>query len=163
MRFGSAWLLLVVCGAVTAPVFAGGKGPPTLYYLQLRGGEVVRMQTDGSNRQVIVHEQTGGPDGIVVDAQAGFVYWTNMGKVSLDDGSIMRANLDGTNVTTIVPVGGTFTPKQLKLDREHHKLYWSDREGMRIMRANVDGSKIETLVVTGSGDNDRKDASKWCV
>jgi len=91
------------------------------------------------------------------------IYWTTMGKVAADDGSIMRADLDGKNVKTIVPAGGTFTPKQLKLDTANRKLYWSDREGMRVMRANFDGSNIETLVLTGSGDADRKDASRWCV
>src|SRR5208282_2424522 len=43
------------------------------------------------------------------------------------------------------------------------KLYWSDREGMRVMRSNLDGSALETLVVTGQGDADRRDARRWCV
>ena len=63
-----------------------------------------------------------------------------------NDGSIERADLDGRNRTTIVPEGGTFTPKQLHLDKKNGKLYWSDREGMRVMRANLDGSNVETLV-----------------
>jgi len=54
--------------------------------------------------------------------------------------------------------GGTFTPKQLKLDRKNGKLYWSDREGMRVMRSNLDGSRIETLIETGQGDHARLDA-----
>ncbi|HYM35649.1 MAG TPA: hypothetical protein VET48_09655 [Steroidobacteraceae bacterium] len=148
---------------VQANSFAGGATTPTLFYLNIRGSEVVRVNADGTNRQVIVSQKSFGPDGIVVDLAAGHIYWTNMGKASVDDGTVMRANLDGSEVTTIVPTAGTFTPKQLKLDAEHGKLYWSDREGMRIMRANLDGSKIETLVVTGSGDADRKDASHWCV
>jgi len=86
-----------------------------------------------------------------------------MGKASANDGSIQRSNLDGSNVTTVVPAGGAWTPKQLKLDSKHGKLYWSDREGMRIMRSNLDGSDIETLVETGQGDTARKDARNWCV
>jgi len=85
------------------------------------------------------------------------------GKPKENDGSIERADLDGTHLTTVVPVGGTWTPKQLKLDSEHGKLYWSDREGMRIMRSNVDGSQVETLVETGQGDAARADAKNWCV
>jgi len=46
--------------------------------------------------------------------------------------SIVRT-LDGTNVTNIVPPGKTWTPKQLQLDAKNGKLYWSDREGMRVM------------------------------
>src|SRR5262249_62023157 len=74
------------------------------------------------------------------------------------------ANLDGRNRRTIGPEGGTFTPKQLQLDRKSRKLYWSDREGMRVMRADLDGSKVETLVDTANGDaRPGPDATKWCV
>jgi hypothetical protein len=86
-----------------------------------------------------------------------------MGTIVASDGSIHRANLDGKDVTTIVPEGRTHTPKQLQLDKTNGKLYWSDREGMRVMRANLDGSNIETLIETGHGDEDRRDARKQCV
>jgi hypothetical protein len=59
--------------------------------------------------------------------------------------------------------GGTFTPKQLHLEKNSGKLYWSDREGMRVMRANLDGSQVETLIQTGEGEADRHDPSNWCV
>jgi DNA-binding beta-propeller fold protein YncE len=104
------------------------------------------------------------PDGIEVDAEAGHIYWTNMGNPSKNDGSIERVDLDGSNRKTIVPEGATFTPKQLKLDKQGSKIYWSDREGMRIMRANFDGSEIETLVDTSEGEaRPGRDAKKWCV
>ena len=65
---------------------------------------------------------------------------------------------------TIVPEGGTFTPKQIQLEKKSRKLYWCDREGMRVMRANLDGSNIETLVDTSQGDpRPGPDATKWCV
>jgi hypothetical protein len=86
-----------------------------------------------------------------------------MGNPSVNDGSIDRADLDGKHITNIVPAGGTFTPKQLQLDTKNRKLYWSDREGMRVMRSNLDGSHIETLVETGHGGADRLDARNWCV
>ncbi len=62
-----------------------------------------------------------------------------------------------------MPEGATFTPKQLQLDIASRKLYWCDREGMRVMRSNFDGSRIETLVVAGRGDLDRRDQRNWCV
>ena len=145
------------------PVTSGSKATiGRLFVLDLSGGRVFSLNADGSDQKVIV---TGcrHPDGIVVDVEAGHVYWTNMGVPNLNDGSIERADLDGRNRKMIVPEGGTFTPKQLYLDKKNGKLYWSDREGMQVMRSNLDGSKIETLVETGHGDADRLDATKWCV
>ena len=40
-----------------------------------------------------------------------------MGIPNVNDGSIERADLDGQNRTMIVPPGGTFTPKQIHLDK----------------------------------------------
>ncbi len=134
-----------------------------LFYLEASGGRIHSANADGSDRKVIV---TGGrvPDGIVVDLEAGHIYWTNMGVPSKNDGSIERADLDGQNRKTIVPEGGTFTPKQLHLEKKAGKLYWCDREGMRVMRANLDGSNIETLVDTSKGDaRPGTDLTKWCV
>ncbi|NLS69574.1 3-hydroxyacyl-CoA dehydrogenase [Bradyrhizobium brasilense] len=133
-----------------------------LFVLELSGDRIHSMNPDGSDRKVIV---TGSryPDGIVVDAQAGHIYWTNMGVPPHNDGSIERADLDGGNRKIIVPQGGTHTPKQIHLDRENGKLYWCDREGMRVMRANLDGSQVETLVQTGHGDEDARDQNRWCV
>ena len=133
-----------------------------LFVLDLSDSRVLSMNPDGSDRRVLVTE-CRYPDGIAVDVEAGHIYWTNMGVPSLNDGSIERADIDGRNRKTIVPQGGTFTPKQLHLEKKSGKLYWSDREGMRVMRSNLDGSGIETLVVAGQGDTDRRDATKWCV
>jgi DNA-binding beta-propeller fold protein YncE len=133
-----------------------------IFFLDLRG-KLVSATPDGGNRQVLIEGLKGQPDGIAVDVEAGHIYWTNMGDYAADDGSIERSNLDGSNVTTIVKTGGTWTGKQLVLDKKNGKLYWSDREGLRVMRVNLDGSKLETLVETGRGDEARKDQRNWCV
>jgi hypothetical protein len=135
-----------------------------LFFLSASSGEVFSANTDGSDVKVIVSEGRRLPDGIVVDTTAGHLYWTNMGNPTANDGSIERADLDGKNLIHIVSPGGTFTPKQLQLDEKNRKLYWCDREGMRIMRANLDGSQIETLIDTSEGDaRPGKDIKKWCV
>src|SRR4029079_6714056 len=128
------------------------------------GGRLESLNPDGSDRRVILDGLNRIPDGIEVDTEAGHSYWTNMGNPSANDGSIERVNLDGSNRKTIVPAGATFTPKQMKLDKEGSKIYWSDREGMRVMRSNLDGSEIETLVDSSEGDaRPGKDETKWCV
>jgi sugar lactone lactonase YvrE len=133
-----------------------------LFVLELSGGRIHAMNPDGTDQKVIV-SNCQLPDGIAVDVEVGRIYWTNMGVPNLNDGSLECADLDGRNRRVVVPQGLTFTPKQLHLDKQNGKLYWCDREGMRVMRSNLDGSQIETLVETGRGDADRRDQTRWCV
>lgn len=124
-------------------------------------GSVRVIDTDGSNVIILVDgKEVIEPDGIEVDTVDGKMYWTDMGpggaadnSVAINDGRIMRADLDGTKVETVVPLGLSTTPKQLALDVAGGKVYWSDRgdvEGEnvnpKIMRANLDGSPLETIV-----------------
>ena len=135
-----------------------------LFFLDAGGGRVFSANADGSDLKTIINEGRKFPDGLVVDIAAGHIYWTNMGNPVVNDGSVERSDFDGSNITSIIRPGGTFTPKQLQLDEKNRKLYWCDREGMRVMRANLDGSNIETLVDTSEGDpRPGKDAKKWCV
>ena len=76
-----------------------------LFFLDFGGGRVLTANPDGSDLKTIVTEGRRLPDGIVVDVEAGHLYWTNMGNFKANDGSIERSDLDGTNVTTIVSDG----------------------------------------------------------
>src|SRR6266571_470695 len=120
-----------------------------LFFLDLSDGRVLSVNPDGSDLKTIVSEGRQLPDGIVVDGAAGHIYWTNMGNPSVNNGSIDRADLDGRNITNIIPAGGTFTPKQLQLDKKNGKLYWTqkgnDKAGQgRIFRANLEIPKGQT-------------------
>jgi 3-hydroxyacyl-CoA dehydrogenase len=150
---------------------------PRLYFLDIgigsnvvdlqnavTSGKIMTASADGSN----VRELVGGqsmPDGIDVSIPAGKLFWTNMGKSpSQNNGSVMAANLDGTNVRTIIPEGQVHTPKQIKIDHENKKLYFCDREGLRIHRCDYDGGNHEIIVQTGdSKTSDIEDQTKWCV
>src|ERR1700760_391054 len=142
----------------------GGKASTgRLFFLEASGGRIHSANADGSDRKGII-SGARVPDGVVVDGEGGHVYWTNMGVPSKNDGSIERADLDGQNRVTIIGEGNTFTAKQLHLEKKSGKLYWCDREGMRVMRANLDGSNIETLVATSKGEaRPGTDLTKWCV
>ena len=92
------------------------------------------MNPDGSDRKVIVTD-CHLPDGIVGRCRGRSYLLDQHGlSPSANDGSIERADLDGRNRRVIVPQGSTFTPKQIHLDKKSGKLYWCDREGMRVMR-----------------------------
>ena len=126
-------------------------------------GAVKVMNADGSNETVLASGSIiVEPDGVEVDVAAGKMYWTDMGpggaadkSVADKDGRIMRADLDGRNIETLVHKGITTTPKQLTLDVAGGKVYWCDRGDVgdknvdpKIMRANLDGSEVEILVST---------------
>jgi len=142
---------------------AAGNKSGRVYFIDASGGRLLSVNPDGSDLKVLVTDRHRIPDGVVVDEEAGHIYWTEMGIPSEEDGSIERANVDGSNHVTVVPNGKTFTPKQLQLDKRNGRLYWCDREGMRVMRSNLDGSNLETLIQTGKGEADRADLTRWCV
>src|ERR1700730_2574750 len=99
-----------------APKHAGAIAG-RLFFLDLAAGRVMSANPDGSDLKVIVEEGRKLPDGLAVDAAAGHLYWTNMGNLKVNDGSILRSDLDRRHMTTIVPPGGTFTPKQIQIDK----------------------------------------------
>src|ERR1700759_1916430 len=99
-----------------------------LLVLDLSGGRIFSVDADGHDKQVLVPD-CYMPDGIAVDTRRGHIYWTNMGDVKKNDGSIERVDLDGSHRRTIVPAGATHTPKQLQIADD--MLYWCDREGMK--------------------------------
>ncbi|KAF9873621.1 low-density lipoprotein receptor ywtd repeat-containing protein [Colletotrichum karsti] len=133
---------------------------------QKRCGRILSCAADGRDFQTVISDMETLPDGIAIDHSKGHMYWTNMGtSFKSDSGSIERASLDGSDRKTVVPPGtlGVFTPKQITIATRSRKLYWCDREGMKVMRADIDGSNIEVLVSTGSTEEDRLDQNNWCV
>jgi hypothetical protein len=94
----------------STPIDAEAKNAPTsgrLFFLDLSGGRILSANSDGSDLKTIINEGRKLPDGLVLNVAAGHIYWTNMGDPKRNDGSIMRSDLNGKNMITIVPPGGT--------------------------------------------------------
>ncbi|PKX97280.1 putative 3-hydroxyacyl-CoA dehydrogenase [Aspergillus novofumigatus IBT 16806] len=127
-------------------------------------GQIVEFSADGKLQRVLVKDQAL-PDGLSVDFTAKRMFWTNMGVPGKDDGTVYSASLDGSDIKTLVAPGKTNTPKQLALDQSAQKVYFSDREGLRVFRCNYDGGDLEVIVQTGDYQQpeDMQDATKWCV
>ena len=76
------------------------------------------------------------------------MYWINWE-------SIQRANLDGSQIETLVKTLGTqgASEFELTLDVSGGKMYWRhskwDAGTSKIRRANLNGSNVETLVESG--------------
>src|SRR5262245_58888666 len=113
-----------------------------------RGG-VVRENADGTNTTPIV-TTSGALQSIALDVAGNSLYWTETDPNN-NNGSISRADLDGSNVTLLVTglvrtyaESSTVSPLGLAVDPAGGKLYWDDDTG--VSRANLDGTGEEQLV-----------------
>ena len=134
--------------------------PPVLgvymYWADTGANKIQRANLDGSNVQDLVPAGSGRPVGIALDLAGGKMYWTDRDKADETDptgrSSIQRANLDGSNVETLV-LGGNSVKEYIALDISGGKMYWSEwihpaiGADSRIRRANLDGSNIEDIVL----------------
>ena len=141
-------------GGAAAPTGAAGMsggmtdkptGTPTLFWLAFNSSQVM-MSKDMKTATMFARTGTA-PDGVAVDVEAGKVFWTNMGSaLGTGGGTVQSANLDGSDVKTIVPAGVGTTFKQATLDHKNKKLYWGDREGRKLWRSEYDGTNTEAIV-----------------
>ncbi|KAM7186367.1 hypothetical protein V8F33_011840 [Rhypophila sp. PSN 637] len=153
-----------------------------LYILDVGlGGNLKSIPEVATNGKVLLRSaQTGkvtpivtglpAPDGIDVSPALGRIFWTNMGaNVNAPDGSLLSANLDGSNIKTLIASGTGLitTPKQLVYVHDPtmgiDKLYFCDREGMSVHRINTDGSNHEVLVQRRPENGTNRDLTQWCV
>ncbi|KAK4208589.1 hypothetical protein QBC37DRAFT_452331, partial [Rhypophila decipiens] len=153
-----------------------------LYILDVGlGGNLKSIPEVATNGKVLLRSaQTGkitpivtglpAPDGIDVSPALGRIFWTNMGaNVNAPDGSLLSADLDGSNIKTLIASGTGLitTPKQLVYVHDtttgSDKLYFCDREGMSVHRINTDGSNHEVLVQRSPENGTQRDLTQWCV
>jgi hypothetical protein len=140
---------------------------------------LVKIDITNGESSTLVEGLTDGPDGIVVDPQRKYVYWTNMGAPGLPEGrapksdddldfyrvngSLERVEIDGTGRTFVLPVGSFVTGKQLAGAWSAGRLYWSDREGAAVRSARLDGTDLRDEVVVATAEADRRVIRNQCV
>ncbi|MFQ6043931.1 MAG: hypothetical protein ACE5PV_24020 [Candidatus Poribacteria bacterium] len=74
-------------------------------------------------------------------AEAGKMYWTS-------EKGIHRAELDGGNLETILPIG-LLSPRSITVDAIRKKMYWTDPDTHKIQRADFNNANVEDIVETG--------------
>jgi glucose/arabinose dehydrogenase len=94
-----------------------------IFFLDLGAGRILSARPDGSDLKVIIAGGQRHPDGLAADPERGHLYWTNMGNPIANDGSIFRSDLDGENITVIVPPGSTFTVALIAIWRNVSELF----------------------------------------
>jgi len=103
---------------------------------------IMRALLDGTGEEVL-NDDTQAPRGLTLDLTNNKIYWADL----TNDGSIYRADLDGSNSEVIVDGDGTDLTDgvlDVALDLENEHLYWV-RTGA-IMRSGLDGSNPEVAV-----------------
>lgn len=128
-------------------------------------GRLQVLDVNNASQPKTLLEHAHMPDGIAIDKTNRRMYWTQMGTPGKNDGSVYSANLNGTDVKVVLEPGVANTPKQIVLDQESGKLYFCDREGLRVHRCNTDGSGHEIIIQTGywQEEEHQKDQTRWCV
>lgn len=163
-----------LCHAVPALRAPTPSTAPALLVLNVGKQAIQAVSLGTAEVRTLVTRLDERPDGIVVDPAGRHVYWTNMGvpdpgaaprsqEAFTRNASLERAFVDGTRRETVVPRGAFTSGKQLTADFEAGRLYWCDREGMRVLSSNLDGSDLQALVVVGEGDAAAHDATNHCV
>ena len=124
---------------------AGGR----MYWTEFSGHVVKQANLDGSNPHTLINSSTS-LEGIALDLTAGKIYWSDV------FGLIQRANLDGTNIQSLLAAGSKVANVDVKVDPAGGKLYWSydvDFDPMnpmpnsgQIWQSNLDGSSPQLIV-----------------
>lgn len=141
-----------------------GKTPDQIVH----SGQILAYTAEDRNsRPVELVANLPVPDGIDISHTTKRVYWTHMGTDPKENnGSIQSANLDGSDVQYVLKPGELHTGKQMTIDQSADKIYFTDREGLRVMRCNLDGSEHETIYQTGdwrSEPHKSEDPTYWPV
>ena len=130
-----------------------------LYWSDLGPDTIKRANRDGSGIDLIytsptIDPSSEGVQGLAIDAVNKKVYWSESYDIQ-NTSAILRANLDGSNLETIIVVD--FRPTHASLiqavavDPVGGHIYWTDNTDFAhdgfINRANLDGSDPVTLGV----------------
>ena len=107
------------------------------------GDAIYRANLDGSNKQILASD-LWNPRAMAIDAAAGKIYFDTFDPET-STRSILSANLDGSNLHTVV-AGLSSAIWGMDLDSVNHKLYWGTSDTREIQRANLDGTGIQTVL-----------------
>jgi Low-density lipoprotein receptor repeat class B len=122
-----------------------------MYWADYKSGDIkTAAMAPGASVTNLITKQTSA-FGIAVDPTAGKVYWLdlNLEKRKNENDEIRRANLDGSEVQTLLERPGAGFEGGLAIEPAAGKLYWTEAETHDVAVSNLDGSEAETLFSTG--------------
>lgn len=138
MRSIMGLLLLILLSGATRADYVN-----RVYWTLWTGTDgVCRANVDGSDVQQLLKVEFSSLDGLAIDRVDQKLYVGT----SYD---LLRCNLDGSGVETVISGGIAFNFYGLEIDAASRKMYWSDflLDGTTpsLRRANLDGTSMETI------------------
>src|SRR5438128_1424934 len=118
-----------------------------LYFLEASGGRIHSVNADGSDRKVIV-SGARVPDGVVVDLEAGHIYWTDRGDPPRGN-TVNRASIDADftkHPTPDILLTHLMEGIGIALDFKGDRMFLTDLAGT-IYSAKLDGTQKKPLLV----------------
>jgi len=123
-----------------------------VYFTDNRYGDVLlsaNLET-GGELTVLASSEVYRPTQVIVHAAAEKIYWVNAKTSFVNDTrvDIMRADLDGNNLETLISRPDLNRVEGLTLDTINGHLYFTEQSLGRVVRVNIDGTD-RTELVTG--------------
>ena len=134
-----------------------------IYWVDVDLFKIWRANLDGTNQTVLIHSpcvssignQCFFNGGLAVDSVNKKLYWTTVycsdNSCSTVLGDILRSDLEGSNIETVV--AGVGSPDSIQIDPIGKKIYWTDFVIDVVRRSNLDGTQIDDLFVVGKNNN----------
>lgn len=114
------------------------------FYFADQGNQtIISAKLDGSDQQTLIAGVQA--TALALDSTTKSMYYFNHNSRNID-----RINYDGTNLTTVVTVGGGAEINGLDLDLDNNFAYWTRTDNRRVQRASMDGTGLKDLVGSDS-------------
>lgn len=137
-----------------------------IYWSDQSQNQIGRANLDGTGQTVVIPSPclpnagfscTAGGS-LAIDPVQKKLYWTtaycsdsSCSSPSTQIGDILRSNLDGSNIETVVKAVGR--PSSIEVDPTGKKIYWTDYVNDVVRRSNLDGTQVDDLFVVGKNNN----------
>ncbi len=115
----------------------------------INNGFLLSSNPDGTGLDTLVagsdNGVTNGILDIALDLKNKKIYWVKTG-------GVMRANLDGSNVETVVTLKSYIQPPSIALNTKDGYVYWVNTANDNIMRASINNGTAEKLLHADAPD-----------
>ncbi|MGZ5030129.1 MAG: hypothetical protein ACXV8I_05970 [Methylobacter sp.] len=137
-----------------------------IYWSDQSQNQIGRANLDGTGQTVIIPSPCPANAGfsctaggnLAIDSVQKKLYWTtaycsdsSCSDPSTHLGDILRSDLDGANIESVVKAIGR--PSSIQVDPIGKKIYWTDYVNDVVRRSNLDGSQVDDLFVVGKNNN----------